>query len=428
MKFPNLAHIIVTGLVTIILSPPVAVSQTADSEKKPNILLIMADDLGYETVGYGGGTSYRTPHLDDLARTGIWFENYHTSPVCSPSRVSMLTGRYAHQVTTRWAHLPDDAITFGSVLKAAGYKTALAGKWQLGRLERNPFQIREMGFDVNAAWGYGEGPRYWAPLIYRNGTPLTFDANIYGPDIFSEFLIDFMATNKTGPFLAFYPMCLVHDPKEWEPRGPDGRWKTYKERVEYLDKIVGKLVSSLDELGIRENTLILFTSDNGSPRKIISSVGNRAVRGGKGSLEDAGTRVPLIANWQGTTSPGTKNRELLHVADFMPTLIELAGAKRPDVKLDGTSFAPLLFGQEGVSRTWIYMQWRDSAWVRTKYWKLYEDGRLFDMFNDPYEESPIDKETTASAAARSELRPILEQHRTGLLRQMYRRVARPDDF
>lgn len=427
MKRMNLVYILVAAVVTIIVPSSGAVSHPDSPHKGPNILLIMADDLGYETIGYGGGTSYHTPHLDDLARTGTWFENYHTSPVCTPSRVSMLTGRHAHQVTTRWAHLPDDAITFGSVLKEVGYKTALAGKWQMGHLDRTPYQIKKMGFDVSAAWGYGEGPRYWSPLIYQNSTPLTFPANRYGPDIDSEFLIDFMATNKTSQILAFYPMCLAHNPKEWEPRGPNGRWKTYKERVEYLDKIVGKLVSSLDGLGIRENTLILFTSDNGTPREITSYVGNRAVLGGKGSLTDAGTRVPLIANWPGTTPAGKKNRDLLHVTDFMPTLVELAGARLPG-KMAGTSFVPQLLGQEGTPRSWIYMQWRDNAWVRTRYWKLYRDGRLFDMFNDPYEESPIGKETTASAAARSELRPILEQHRVGLLRYLYRLITRPDDF
>lgn len=382
-------------------------------DNRPNILLIMADDLGYEALGYSGGTSYSTPHLDRLAKTGMWFENFHTAPMCSPSRVSILTGRYPFRVTTKWAHLPEDEITFGEVLRSAGYKTAMVGKWQMGILKDNPDQIEDKGFEQSAMWGYGEGPRYWQPLIYQNGAIMESAKEKYGPDVFSDFLMDFMAENKDTPFLAYYPMCLAHIPKKSEPKGPHGKWETYKEMVETMDKLVGKLVASLDTLGIREKTLILFTADNGSPKRVVSYQGTTAVPGGKGTLKDTGTHVPLIANWQGTIPPGTINRDLLDITDFMPTLADLAKAGLPDVTIDGKSFSSQLRGERGNPRDWIYSEWKGDAWVRNRQWKLYRNGRLFDMISDPLEKSPLSSASAIGKEVRKQLQPVLNNLRSG---------------
>lgn len=376
-------------------------------DTRPNILLIMADDLGYETLGYGGGTSYATPNLDKLAKTGIWFENFHSTPYCSPSRVSILTGRYSFRTTTEWAHLPEKEITFGSVLKSAGYKTALAGKWQISRLRDNPHHIRQKGFEETSIWAYGEGPRYWQPMIYQNGIVLTGVTDRYGPDVFTDFLIDFMTHNRHKPFLAYYPMCLPHAPKKNEPKGPDGTWETYKVMVENMDKQIGKLVSALDDLGIREKTLILFTADNGSPKRITSYVGKQGVRGGKGTLKDTGTHVPLIANWQGTTPSGKINKDLIDMTDFMPTLAHLAGADLPVVMIDGSSFAPQLLGKKGKPRDWIYTEWNGRAWVRNKKWKLYSDGKLYNMDKDPFERLPITGLSKETRKVKIQLQSVL---------------------
>ena len=390
--------IAVTALLS--LAPQSLLAATQKVDPPPNILLIMADDLGYETLGSYGGTSYATPNLDKLAETGILFKNCHSMPMCSPSRVTIMTGRYTFRTTTKWGHIPDDEITFGSVLKSAGYKTALAGKWQMSLLKDNPHHVTQKGFDETCAWAWHEGSRYWNPVIYQNGKILTEVADRYGPDIYTEFLINFMANHRQEPFLAYYPMCLVHATKKHDPKGPNGKWGTYKEMVESMDKEIGKLVSALDRLELRKKTLILFTADNGSPNKVTSYIGDKPIKGRKGTLKDAGTHVPLIANWPGTAPSGRINEDLIDFTDFMPTLAELTGAKLPNVKIDGSSFAPQLRGMKGTPREWIYSEWRKKAWVRNKQWKLYRSGKLYDMVNNPLENSPRQPRWSASTEAK----------------------------
>ncbi len=376
---------------------------------RPNILLIMVDDLGYETLGCYGGTSYATPNLDKLARGGMRFENAHSTPKCSPSRVTIMTGRYTFRTTTTWGHIPDDEITFGAVLGRAGYRTALAGKWQMALLKDDPTHVAKMGFQESCVWAWHEGPRYWRPMIYRNDRIMKGISDRYGPDVFTEFLIAFMKANKDKPFLAYYPMCLTHFPKRHEPKGPNGRWQTYKEMVERMDKKVGELVAALDRLGLREKTLILFTADNGTPKKVTSRMGAKVIQGGKGTLTDAGTHVPLIANWPGTTPAGTTCDDLIDFTDVMPTLVELARARLPDRTIDGRSFAPQLKGREGDPREWIYTEWRGKAWARTLRWKLYRSGKLYDLKRDPLEKAPIvpDEVPPEAKAAREKLASVL---------------------
>ncbi|MHC4659581.1 MAG: sulfatase-like hydrolase/transferase [Planctomycetota bacterium] len=191
-----------------------------------------------------------------------------------------------------------------------------------------------------------------------------------------------------------------------------------------MDKLIGRIVSTLDELGLRQNTLILFTTDNGTPREfitkavdgkyieepIISKVGDNTIIGGKGKLTDAGTRVPLIANWPGTTPAGKVCDDLIDFSDFMPTFAELAGTTPPkDRVVDGVSFAPQLKGKKGNPRAWAYCQSGAKAWVRTKRWKLYRDGRLYDMQNDHLEKSPILPHTDRAETSkiRKRLRAVL---------------------
>ena len=315
-----------------------------DTPKRPNILLIMADDLGLECLGHYGGESYETPHLDALAKGGMTFLNCHSTPKCSPSRTTIMTGRYTFRTTTTWGHIPDDEITFGSVLGTAGYRTALAGKWQMALLKDNPNHVAKMGFAESAVWAWHEGPRYWQPMIYHNDQLMDGIDARYGPDVFTEFLADFMRRDSDQPFLAYYPMCLTHWPKKDEPKGPNGKWESFKEMVENMDRKVGELVAALDAAGLRENTIILFTADNGSPQNVTSIRNGESIKGGKALLTDAGTHVPLIANWPGTTPAGSECDDLIDFTDFMPTLAELAGATLPAVTLDGTSFAPQLRG------------------------------------------------------------------------------------
>jgi arylsulfatase A len=339
-----------------------------------------------------------------------------------------MTGRYGFRNYKKWGHIPPEEITFGHILKDAGYATALAGKWQMVLQKKDPDHVTKMGFEQNCVFGWHEGPRYHDPFIYQNGRIRQGLEGKYGPDVYCDFLIDFIKRNKDRAFLAYYSMALAHaisnDLKIPPPTGPGGQYQSYKELAEYMDVLVGRIVSTLDKLDLRENTLILYTTDNGTPREFItrvvngkykekpisSKLGDKTVVGGKGKLTDAGTRVPLIANWPGTAPAGKVCDDLVDFSDFMPTFAELAGTKVPDVTIDGRSFAPQLRGKKGNPRDWAYCQWQGKAWVRTKKWKLYRDGRLYDAAKDPLEKSPIlpGNDTAGSSAVRKKLQMVLD--------------------
>jgi arylsulfatase A len=419
----------VMGLGAASFAVPGCKSFSKEMRKRPNIVFIMADDIGQPVLGCYGGTSYETPNLDRLAATGIRFNHCYSSPVCAPSRVKIMTGRYGFRNYKAWGHIPPEEITFGHVLKDVGYATAIAGKWQMVLQKTDPDHVTKMGFEENSVFGWHEGPKYHGPLIYENGKLRQEPQDRYGPDIFCQFIIDFIKRNKDKPFLAYYSTTLAHeisnDLKTPPPVGPNGRYQTYKELVEYMDKLIGRLVSTLDELNLRENTLILFTTDNGTPPEfitkavngkymsepIVSKMGDKTVDGGKGKLTDAGTRVPLIANWPGTAPAGKVCDDLVDFSDFMPTFAELAGTTPPkDRPIDGVSFAPQLMGKRGNPRQWAYCQRGGKAWARTQRWKLYRDGRLYHMEKDPLEKSPIlpGNDTTDSSAVRKKLQTVFD--------------------
>jgi arylsulfatase A len=399
-------------IILLILSSLLIRCDQSGPEKIPNIILIMADDVGVEVLGSYGGTSYNTPNLDHLAETGIRFTNCYSTPKCSPSRVKIMTGRYQFRTTDKWGYIPPDEITFGHVLKTASYTTALAGKWQMILQKEDPDHIRKMGFEQNCVFGWHEGPRYHDPYIWQNGQLLEDTRDQYGPDIYCDFLINFFQKNKNKPFLAYYPMTLAHDISNDldtpPPTSPEGRYDTYKEMIETMDKLVGRLVGSLEELGLREHSLILFTTDNGSPKQyitkfengeyirepVISMMGDKSVPGGKGELTNAGTHVPLIANWPGNIPSGITCDDLIDFSDFMPTLAEIGSAELPKgVTIDGKSFAPQIRGEAGNPREWIFNQYEGDAWVRTKQWKLYRGGNLYDIYSDPLEQRPLQSES-----------------------------------
>jgi arylsulfatase A len=404
------------------------------SPEKPNILLIMADDVGREALGCYGGTSYKTPHLDALAAGGIRFDHCYSMPVCHPTRLTIMTGRYPFRNPAGWGRWPSGVETFAHVLKRAGYATAVAGKWQLVLMRRQPDHARQLGFDESALFGWHEGPRYHDPLIYRGGV-IWEDVrkpDVYGPDVYTDFLIDFITRHKDKPFFAYFPMALCHEISDdfspVPPPAPDGHYLTFQEMIEDMDNMVGRLVAALERLQLREKTLILFTTDNGSPRSylthiedrdgkivrhrkpVISMLGDQPVQGGKGSMTDDGCRVPLIANWPGTTPKGREFNDLIDFSDFLPAFSELAGAELPaGAHFDGRSFAPRLQDQPGNPRAWVFCEHRGKQFVRTHQWKLYNDGQLFDMRRDRREMQPIDRaeQSPPAAAARQRLQNAL---------------------
>ncbi len=386
--------------------------------RRPNIVLIMADDLGLECLGAYGGESYDTPNLDRLAAEGMRFMHCYSTPKCVPSRVNILTGRYGFRTGQEWGFIPPDEVTFGHVLQKAGYATALAGKWQLALLKDDPQHVQKMGFEEDCCWAWHEGPRYWQPLIWQNGELRKDVEDRYGPEVFTEFLIDFMRENEARPFLAYYPMTLAHAAKSGgkykEPKGPNGRYQSFAERVKRMDDMVGKIADAVDALGLAEDTLVLFTADNGSPQSVTSLRNGRKVEGGKGTLKDSGTHVPLIARQPGTVPRGAVCDGLVDFSDFLPTLGELAGAELPaDRVIDGKSFTPLLDGCGETIREYAYTEWEGRAWVRGRRWKLYDDGELYDLEKDPLETAPIGRDAADARAkhARERLEEALKRIR-----------------
>lgn len=377
--------------------------------KRPNIVLIMADDLGYECLGCYGSASYQTPVLDSLAATGVRFENCHSQPLCTPSRVKIMTGKYNFRNYKAFGVLDPSDYTFAHLLKQAGYATCVAGKWQLfGRQEGwegKGATPEQAGFDEYCLWQVKElGERYANPTVLRNGVLEILDG-AYGPDVYCDSIVNFMKQQRERPFFVYFPMCLVHNPFEPTPDSPEWNTERGKDRntyfadmVAYMDKLVGRIVDTLEELGLRDNTLVIFTGDNGTNRRIASKMRDgRVVEGAKGRTVDTGTHVPLIANWPGTVPEGRVCGDLIGFEDFFPTFADVSGASPPgDLVVDGRSFLPQLRGEEGEPHDALlcyydpqWGKWERACFARDIEWKLYDDGRLYNVRQDPLEQHPM---------------------------------------
>ena len=410
-------------------------TQSARNNRRPNILFIHADDVGRELLGCYGGQSYATPNLDRLAAKGTRFETCYATPVCSPTRVQLLTGRYSFRNYTQWRYLDPKETTFAQLLKRAGYRTAIAGKWQLDGWDRTPQGIQEAGFDeyfscheekVHPLSRQGKGNVFWGtPTLWKNGRRIEADDQ-HSEDRFSDFIIDFMKRNKDRSFMAFYNMNLCHRPfvptphsqeiKEGAALEPfmkfEGYLKYFSDMVSYMDTLVGRLVAALEELGLRENTYVFFTADNGTDNvweaaNLRSKFLGRNVEGGKYTVSDLGVNVPFIASLPGGISEGRVCSEVIDFTDMLPTFMDIAGCRLPEnLSTDGHSFLPLLKGRDYIPRKWVYSwggfiktsrrfqnpkQYKNEHLhvLRNKRWKYYSDGRLFDMQTDPFEESPV---------------------------------------
>jgi arylsulfatase A len=395
--------------------------------QKPNIILIMADDFGYECVGANGG-QYETPHLDKLAATGMRFEHCYVQPLCTPTRVQLMTGLYNVRNYFSFGKIGRDAKTFAHFLKHAGYSTGMAGKWQLGRAKNLP---RRLGFDEFVLWQHTRRPpRYANPGLEYNGEERNFDNGEYGPDLINDFVLDFITRHREGPFFLYYSMMLTHGPFQPTPDSPDWNPQVRGERVKdakhfadmvtYADKLVGRVEAKLEELGIRENTLVIFLGDNGTGAGITSRFEGRDIRGGKGQTIKRGMHVPLIVNWPGHVTAGSENDDLVASTDFLPTICEAAGAELPaTMPTDGQSFYAQLLGQTGSPRETLYCWYaRDGGkrnvheFAMTKQHKLYRDGRFFDVAADPDEKAPRKTAdlTGEAAEAASKLSSVLEQY------------------
>jgi arylsulfatase A-like enzyme len=410
----------VVVLASVIVAGP-GVARGASTQ--PNIVFIIADDLGWADVGFHGGNA-PTPHLDRLATEGVELAQHYVAPVCSPTRAGFLTGRCwsRFDVTTpqNARALPADTVTLPRALKKTGYDTCLTGKWHLG--SKPEWGPNHYGFDHSygslaggvAPWRhrYKRGP--YSETWHRNEQLLHADGHV--TDLIVEEAVGWLAGRSEKPFFLYVPFTAVHlpvqEPDEWLARVPadieDDVPRHYAACIMHLDDAVGRVVAALEKAGLREETLIVFTSDNGGSTAQNNGQdypehdypegrlpGNNApLRGQKGSLYEGGIRVPTIANWPGTLDPG-KCAVPLQITDWMPTFCSLAGyAPEHDLHWDGANIWPILTReatQESRPLYWAGTGYRSRA-LRDGDWKLIVHSRgdalereLFNLARDPGE-------------------------------------------
>jgi arylsulfatase A len=378
----------------------------------PNIVVIMADDVGAGELACYGNPDTQTPHLDRLADEGVRVSTCYATPNCSSTRMMLMTGRYGFR--TGWYNFlereysPEPGspkfdigraeITFADVLKERGYATGIAGKWQLPGSPRD--RIYDCGFDTYCMWmwkhqlpdidpqtGRDRTPydphaslhdppkanRYWDPAIMVDARRRSTGPDDFGPDICTDFVCDYMREHQSEPFLIYYPMILCHKhSKTWtsvpDLARPGERTEAgvLKFDVEYMDHLVGRICQTIDELGLRDNTYVFFTCDNGTEGD------------GKGEVTEMGARVPMLVRGPGIR-PHRVSDELVDLSDVLPTLAELAGATLPtDREIDGVSMAPMLFDRPGPRREWIFSYLGNQRMLRDKRWLLEGDGRFYD--------------------------------------------------
>ena len=414
----------------------------------PNVILIMVDDFGYECITANGGESYQTPNIDKLAATGVRFENCHVQPLCTPTRVQLMTGRYNVHNYINFGTLLRTETTFGNLMKNAGYATGICGKWQLGG---EVDSAQHFGFEESCLWQQTRRPpRYANPGLEYNGVEKNFTQGEYGPTLVNDFALSFITKNSRAkrdslpeaarragaeapgnekPFFLYYPMILTHNPFQPTPDSPD--WdptirsenkqqspKHFAKMTAYMDKMVGRVVAKLDELGIRDHTLLIFLGDNGTNTGITSRFKGADYQGGKGSTTAHGTHVPLIASWPAVMKQGRVCADLISSTDFLPTICSAAGAKVPE-NVDGVSFLPQLKGEAGTPRDWLYTWYspRQSQDMTVKEcafdqrYKLDRTGQFYDLGADEMEKQALAASALASdaAAAKAKLQGVLDQ-------------------
>lgn len=392
-------------------------AQPKSLAQKPNIILILTDDVGLGNIGCYGG-AFKTPEIDKLAKGGTRFEYCYSTPLCGPTRCQLLTGRYPFRTglinnNSHDAIAPGREVMIPTVMKRAGYVTASVGKW--GQMCLGP---GEWGFDEYLVYR-GSG-RYWreqAASYTVNGETKDLPAGQHLPDLMHEFIVKFMTRHKDQPFFVYYPMSHMHGPIVRTPDSKPGADpdQLYRDNVEYMDKLMGRLVADLDRLGLREKTVVIFTGDNGTARFGVemATVNGRSISGQKASMLEGGSRVPLVVNWPGVTPAGKVNRDLVDHSDFFVTCAELGGAPLPEgVKLDGRSFAAQIKGQQGTPRKWVYVELNGKSFAREARFKLTNGGELFDLAEAPYKEILVASDTTdaAALAAKKQLAEVLKEH------------------
>ncbi len=373
----------------------------------PNIVLIMTDDQGWGDIHSHGNPKLDTPVMDRLAQDGARFERFFVSPVCAPTRASLLTGRYflrtgTHGVTRAYETMRSEEVTLAEALKQAGYATGLFGKWHNGA--HYPHDPNGQGFDEFLGFSAGHWNNYFDTHLIHNGKRVETEG--YINDVLTDAAMAFIDQHKDGPFFVYLPYNTPHSPFQV----PDQYFNKYRERgfdhknasvygmVENLDDNLGRLFDRLDALGLRNDTIVLFLTDNGPNG---GDRYNGDMRGAKGSVHEGGVRVPLFIRWPGHLEAGRVIRPIAQHIDLFPTLIDLAGVPMPEtLPLDGVSLTPLLNGDAaGWPERTLFTSWGRQAGMqptpgaaRTSRWRAVNTGEgweLYDMLNDPGQHADV---------------------------------------
>jgi arylsulfatase A-like enzyme len=402
---------------------------------RPNVVLVITDDQGYGDIAAHGNTMIKTPHLDELFKQSVRLTDYHVDPTCSPTRSALMSGRYStrtgvwHTIMGR-SMMSADEWTIAELLKSAGYATGCFGKWHLG--DNYPCRPQDQGFDevlIHGGGGVGQTPDYFGndyfdDTYFRNGQPEKHEG--YCTDVWFRESLRFIEKNKDGPFFVYLTTNAPHGPflvaekysKPYRDQGVPATMAAFYGMITNIDENMGRLTEKLAEWGLAENTILIFTTDNGTAAGVARArkgkrgaepaeeawLGfNAGMRGQKGSEYDGGHRVPLYVRWpKGGIGGG---RDVDHIAahiDVLPTLAELCGATVPaGVELDGKSLAPLLKGDAGdwPERTLLVhsqrieypQKWRKSA-VMTDQWRLINGKELYDIVADPGQQKNVAKD------------------------------------
>lgn len=394
---------LLTFILILILS-----CEKHQTEYQPNILLIMTDDQGFGDVGYHGNPDIRTPQMDKLAQEGAWFRQFYVSSVCAPTRASLLTGRYSMRTGTQWVtrnleSMHPDEITIAHLLKDAGYRTAAFGKWHNG--EHYPSDAKGMGFDLFFGFNGGHHNNYFDTQLEYNGKMVPTEG--YITDVLTDSTIAFIERNHDQPFFAYVPYNAPHSPFQvpdeyydrYAEMGYDTRTASVYGMVENIDDNLGRLLDTLDELEISDNTIVIYLSDNGPNGHRY----NTFMRGIKATVHEGGVRVPLFIRWPDKIAEGTVVEELTAHIDLLPTLVELTGIPQTKTKpLDGSSFAGLMLNQPHDFPDNRLLFFHHSRWdsletypgsVRNNRYRLirgYEnDWELYDIKSDPGERNDV---------------------------------------
>jgi arylsulfatase A len=369
------------------------------NSSKPNILFIVGDDIGYEIPTCNGGQSYSTPNLDEMAAAGTRFTECHALPLCSPSRISLLTGKTSFRNYTTFGHLNTDQRTIGNMFSDAGYATCYAGKWQLDGGDASAHIFGWQKYSVFLPFLLPneslEGSRYKSPKVYQDGgyLPASSTADKYSEDIFTAYLLNFIDSMQTQgkPFFAYYAMILAHGPfcptpddpqyATWDYTNEKSDKRFFPSMIKYMDKKIGEIITHLREKGLLDNTVIIYIGDNGTPPGIVSTYNGFPVKGGKAQTTEIGINVPLIIECNNKIPSVKVSNTLIGLPDFMPTLADIAGIPKPLSfgTLDGVSFYSSVLKNDTLINQNIFSSycvdpnanpWR--RWVQDDTYKLFD--------------------------------------------------------